>query len=68
VIYGDPLGALPQLSNRESIALATLGAGLLSAFGVYLFATGRKDEAYALAVAGGVTSAFIAAARFLEAG
>lgn len=59
------LGKLPPLAPRESLALATLGAGLVSALGVYLFATGHKTEAYALAVAGGVTSAFIGAAKLL---
>lgn len=60
------LGAV-ELAPREGLALATLAGGLASAFGVYLFATGRRQEAYALAIASGITTAFLAAARLLGA-
>ncbi len=60
-----PARRAPRLTVGEGLALTSLAGGLLSAFGVYLFATNRKQEAYALAIASGVSTAFIAAARLL---
>jgi hypothetical protein len=42
-----------------------LGGGLLTAFGLVLFAKGRHKEAYALAIATAITGAFIGAAGAL---
>ena len=62
-----PLGALafPRLTWEESLALTAVLGGLGSALGLYLFATGREKEAYALGIAGAIGGAFIGAAKLL---
>lgn len=47
-------------------AAAVLGGGLLTAFGLVLFANGRHKEAYALAIATAITGAFVGAAGALD--
>lgn len=60
------LGAVPP--DRAWRAATVLGGGLLSAFGIYLFAKGHHKEAYALAIATAITGAFIGAAGALDGG
>lgn len=57
--------APPRLSEQEWIALGMVLGGLGTALGVFLIATKRQPEAYALGVAGAITTAFIGAAKFL---
>jgi len=49
-------------------AAAVLGGGLLTAFGLVLFAKGLHKEAYALAIATAITGAFVGAAGALDSG
>jgi hypothetical protein len=51
--------------EEEWLALGAVLGGLSTAFGLYLFATNRETEAYTLGIAGAVTGAFIAGARYL---
>jgi len=45
-----------------------LGGGLLTAFGLVLFAKGLHKEAYALAIATAITGAVVGAAGALDGG
>ena len=67
-VYTGGLGSLqdPKLTENELLALASLVGGLVSALGLYLFATGRTKEAYMIGVASGVTGAFIGAAKLMH--
>ncbi len=55
----------PRLTGDEWFALATVGGGLVTAFGLYLAGTGRQKDAAMIGVAVTVTGAFVAGARLL---
>ncbi len=58
----------PQLTEEEWRALGVVAGGLISAFGLYLFATGRQKDAAAIGIATAVTGAFIGGAKFIGSG
>lgn len=60
------VGALPKLTVDEWLAVTAVVGGLGSALGLYLFATGREKEAYALGIAGAIGGAFVGAAKLLS--
>lgn len=59
------LGALSPLQRDEFLALGVLATGLVAATGIWLFASGRRTEAYALGVASAISGAFVGAAKVL---
>jgi hypothetical protein len=58
----------PQLTEDEWLALGAVAGGLISAFGLYLFATNRPKDAAAIGIATAITGAFIAGAKFVGSG
>ena len=54
------------LTNVEITAAVVLGAGILSAYGLYLMASGRSKQAYTLGVAGALVGGVFGAMRVLR--